>query len=465
MLLSPLFTHVRNYFEKTIPTNQIFLYVPYIKRKILEKLLEDVENTVTIITTWHPNDLLTGSSELKLYPFCKERGITLYINNKIHLKVYSVNLTSAIIGSGNISQRGLMPNGNYEAATFLESISNEDRMYFEKIKKESLLITDNIYDELKEWYENQSPQKINETKLEDIVQISKKDYFLTSALPMTRNVDELIEGYIKINSGSEPSENPETTACVYHDLANYSIESGLSKEEFLKILKTQFFSHPFILKIDEFINPEAYFGRIKEWIHSNCTDVPLPRRWELTENVQTLYDWFEKLGDGKYVVDRPNHSQRITKISIEKFDEKPQNPISEFETGQFYHHDDIWKPLGLGFSGGIRPSDKNKLVVVFMGAPNNPRKNDDGMDRRNIYEDLLINGIYHYIGHGKGDQKLERNNKSLANAKKDGRTIHLFHQHEINGKHEYVGEVELLAEPKPQIHNGDKQFVFLLRPV
>ena len=128
LLLSPLFTHVRNYFEKTIPTNQIFLYVPYIKRKILEKLLEDVENTVTIITTWHPNDLLTGSSELKLYPFCKERGITLYINNKIHLKVYSVNLTSAIIGSGNISQRGLMPNGNYEAATFLESISNEDRM-------------------------------------------------------------------------------------------------------------------------------------------------------------------------------------------------------------------------------------------------------------------------------------------------------------------------------------------------
>ena len=177
------------------------------------------------------------------------------------------------------------------------------------------MITDNIYDELKEWYENQSPQKINETKLEDIVQISKKDYFLTSALPMTRNVDELIEGYLKINSGSEPSKNPETTACVYHDLANYSIESGLSKEEFLKKLKIHFFSHPFILKMDEFINPEAYFGRIKEWVHSNCTDVPLPRRWELTENVQTLYDWFEKLGDGKYVVDIPGaHSQRITKL-------------------------------------------------------------------------------------------------------------------------------------------------------
>ena len=32
-------------------------------------------------------------------------------------------------------------------------------------------------------------------------------------------------------------------------------------------------------------------------------------------------------------------------------------------------------------------------------------------------------------------------------------------------KHEYVGEVELLAEPKTQTHNADKQFVFLLRPV
>ena len=131
---------------------------------------------------------------------------------------------------------------------------------------------------------------------------------------MTRNVDDLIKGYENINSELKPSENDETSNCIYHDLTNYHIESGLSQEEFLKKLKIQFFSHQFIKKIDELINPEAYFGRVKEWVQKNCTTVPLPRRWELTENVQTLYDWFVKLDDGKYVVDAPNYSQRIQKI-------------------------------------------------------------------------------------------------------------------------------------------------------
>ena len=90
-LKSPLFEKIKNYFEKMISDEQIFLYVPYIKTKILEKLLEDIENAITIITTWHPNDLLTGSSELKLYPFCKERGITLYINNKRHNPTATTN--------------------------------------------------------------------------------------------------------------------------------------------------------------------------------------------------------------------------------------------------------------------------------------------------------------------------------------------------------------------------------------
>ena len=80
-------------------------------------------------------------------------------------------------------------------------------------------------------------------------------------------------------------------------------------------LSAKFFSHSFIQKIDEFIAPEAYFGRIKEWIQDNCTDVPVPSRRELTGNVQVLLEWFERLGGGKYEIDIPGrHSQRIKKL-------------------------------------------------------------------------------------------------------------------------------------------------------
>lgn len=315
---SPLFDKIHDYLTKTKTNDRFFFYVPYIKTKTLSKLLDNVKNKIIIITTWHSNDLLSGSSELELYQFCKENNITLYINNKIHLKVYSLNLETAIISSGNISQRGLMPEGNYEVGVFIEKLSNENRIYFEKIKNEAILVDDEIYRQYKEWYDKQPKEiKLEEIKLEEIITITQKENFLRSALPMTRDINEFIEGYVKINSGLEPSNDSIKSACIYHDLANYNLELGLSKEEFIKKLKIQFFSHPFIKKIDEFIAPEAYWGSIRIWIRDHCTDVPLPRPWELTENVQILYNWFIELGNGKYVKDVPGaRSERIRKINL-----------------------------------------------------------------------------------------------------------------------------------------------------
>ena len=311
---SPLFDEIRAYLTQTSVDDQIFLYAPYIQTKILSKLVENIHNKIIVITTWEPNDLLSGSSELDLYPFCKEKKITLYINNKIHLKVYSVGLESATVASSNISHSGLMPGGNYECGAFVDRLSSADRLYFEKIRINAKLVNDEFYEQLLEWYQKQRKEIPKEIKLEDIISMSVKRDFLISALPMTKDVDDLINGYEQINSGLEPSDDSETIACIYHDLANYNIDPGLTKEEFLRKLKTQFFSHPFIQKIDEFIDPEAYFGRIKEWVQDNCVDVPIPSRRELTGNVQVLYEWFEKLGDGKYVIDVPSHSQRITKV-------------------------------------------------------------------------------------------------------------------------------------------------------
>lgn len=317
MLHSPLFEKIREYLKNAKKEEQIFLYIPYIKTKILSKLVGNLDNKITIITTWEPNDLLSGSSELKLYPFCKENKITLYINNKIHLKVYSVGLQSAIIASGNISHNGLMPRGNFECGTIIDKLSSADRLYFEKIRTSANLVDDEFYQPLLEWYEKQSKEIPKHIKLEEIVSIPIRKNFLISALPMTKDVNDLVKGYEKINSGLEPSDDSEVTACIYHDLANYDILLGLSHDEFLNMLKKKFFEHQFIQRIDKFLNPCAQFGRIKEWVQKNCTTVPIPSRRELTGNVQVLYEWFEKLGDGKYVIDVPGEfSQRLCKVKL-----------------------------------------------------------------------------------------------------------------------------------------------------
>ena len=312
---SPLFQHIRQYFaDSSDPDDVIFVFAPYVKTKTMAKILEGLDNRVVIVTSWKPADIPGGSSELSLYPYCRERGYALYANNHIHLKAYSVGLSDAIMASGNVSARGMMPGGNHEIGTRI-TLSNEDRLFLETIRAESRAVDDRVYDAMKSWADANPPHRAETPNLDDIVPIREKDDFLVSALPMTRSVENLASGYARIASGTTPSDDPEVAACVFHDLANYCIKPGLSEHEFRQALSERFFAHPFVQKIDEFIAPYAHFGEIKEWIHNNCTDVPVPSRRELTGNVQVLLEWFVELGSGAYVVDVPGaRSQRIRKV-------------------------------------------------------------------------------------------------------------------------------------------------------
>lgn len=313
---SPLFQTLRKYLLESSQGKKItYIFVPFIKTIILKQLLEGITNKIIIITTWNTQDLLSGSSELELYPFCKKHNITLYINNQIHLKVYSSSLDNMIVSSANVSERGLLPEGNLECATFVDKISSKDRLYFENIRKNARLVNEIMFEQLSIWYEKQIKLPYEKNIFDEIVDLPSERDFLISALPMTKDIEMLENGYSRMNQGMKPNEDDEISNCIFHDLANYNIELGLRDDEFRKKLKLGFFSHPFIQRIDEFISPEAYFGRIKEWIQDNCTDVPIPSRRELTGNVQVLLEWFEKLGDGKYTVDIPGeHSQRIRRV-------------------------------------------------------------------------------------------------------------------------------------------------------
>jgi len=319
IIASPLFGPIRNYLlENGKEQDRVFLIVPYIQKDALERLLKGIVSKIVIVTTWRQEDFLSGSSDLGIYPFCYENGITLYINNRIHLKVYSVNFGNLILATANISEAGLgiSTNRQLECATRIEKISGKDRLFFEGIIRSSVHVDYDIYQKLLEWYIRQKKITPIKESFEEIILKNEHSNFLISSLPMTRDVATLEEGYHRINKGFEPSDDKEISDCIYHDLANYKIDTNLNMEEFRQILSNSFFSHPFIQKIEELISPETYFGRLKEWIQKNCTDVPIPSRRELTGNVQVLLHWFETLGAGKYAVDVPgSYSQRIRKLA------------------------------------------------------------------------------------------------------------------------------------------------------
>lgn len=288
---SPLIESIRQYFQEN-KFKKIYIFAPYIKTKILEKLVELIPNEITIITTWDTNDLILGSSDIELYSWCKNNGNNLYIHDHIHLKVYSVNLESAIVGSGNVSKNGLMPEGNYEAAVFVE-LTKENRLYLEKIKNEARFVDDDVY---RQYLENYEECKKKAKKIEKFPQPeikSKEEYFLRSALPMADSMEQVVQGYLKIQSDSEPSEDQVTADCIFHDIVNYKIPKYLSEQQIRVELKKEFMEHRFTKKImDEIDNHERkHFGMIQRWIHEHCTEVPLPRPWEFKTNTIILMNW------------------------------------------------------------------------------------------------------------------------------------------------------------------------------
>jgi 5-methylcytosine-specific restriction enzyme A len=104
--------------------------------------------------------------------------------------------------------------------------------------------------------------------------------------------------------------------------------------------------------------------------------------------------------------------------------------------------------------GGIRVSQARSHIVLISNNTDPTYRNEWG------------DGTLHFVGMGSiGPQKLHRQNKTLANSKRYGWTVHLFEVFE-KGRYVYAGEVELAADPyfsdQPDAR-ADARFVWISR--
>ncbi len=295
----------------------VYVIAPYIQSTVLERLLDGIDAEIVVITSWKPRDIASGASDIESYRICEKLDARLYVNNSIHLKVYSVDFDDVILSTANVSGRGLgvdTDKPSIECATLIYDLTDNDRLYLASIQKNSILVDDDVYAWAKIWKNKQQkmPPLAEENEITDY--LYKKQAFLISALPMSSSVGNLLQCYHDMEN-NVVIDNTEKRNCAFHDIANYSLKKGMSDEEFRKKLQGAFFAHPFIVEIDGFIENGEHFGAIKAWIQDNCVDVPVPTRRELTENVDVLLNWFVDLGDGLYVVEIPGrHSERIRKV-------------------------------------------------------------------------------------------------------------------------------------------------------
>lgn len=305
-----------SYFD-FLSNQEIEIFCPFIKYDTFKTLLEQNPTISRVISRWDPHEIVQGASDIQVYKLCKEHGIDFYINKRIHLKATIKAKDSVFHSSANLTSRGVNHNSsinhNHELSTILKLQGIKDLVLFEEIVQESIFVTDEVYEMMSDFLSDVD-YRVNEK--DPFPKFEEMKQFYISQLPTSIDIDTLFEIY----SDRSDKFSVVEINCAIHDLAIYKIEEGLDYSSFIEALKKSFFNHSFIKGLMTEVETEGfiYFGRVKQWLQDNCQDVPVPKRRELTETTQVLYKWIEILGGDKYVVDRPNHSQRIKVISIDK---------------------------------------------------------------------------------------------------------------------------------------------------
>ena len=153
---------LRDYF--CYNSSRIIIISPFITNSVLESILPyDSGDNVTIITSWRAEHLQSGVSNIELYQLAKERKWNLYINDYLHLKLYSNNYDDCYIGSANVTRKGLgdYTNSNIEGLYKIEEMNTRDNLLIEIIILSSNLVTEELYQRYHEWFQNIEIQETN----------------------------------------------------------------------------------------------------------------------------------------------------------------------------------------------------------------------------------------------------------------------------------------------------------------
>ena len=267
-------------------------------------------NSGILVTSWRKDHLLTGVSHLELYEVCQRHGWTLFINDRLHMKVYARDLDVALIGSANLTAKALGdgPTSNHEVLVE-HTLSSEERMHLLRIQAESVLVTDDVYAQYVAWLSAQ--QRVPRPPAESLPIEDDTTPFHTSMLPHSDTPRRLWE---VANGQAGPYEDYEVPA-MEHDLAMLDLDPTLPFEAFERGLEASFFQRPFIQAFEAQIDADGIpFGMVKQWVQATCSDVPTPHRRELTFLVQALIHWLPVLRPATFEVHRPYHREVLRRI-------------------------------------------------------------------------------------------------------------------------------------------------------
>ena len=137
--------------------HEVFIAAPYVKIGIVKKLEfpEKLASKSIFVCRWKLDDVLSGATDIGVYPLLRDKGIRVLLHPNLHAKYYRFD-NKILMGSANLTSNGLINNetGSLEALTSLLK-STTTTNFESKIIEESRQVDDELYSEYLEILDSQ----------------------------------------------------------------------------------------------------------------------------------------------------------------------------------------------------------------------------------------------------------------------------------------------------------------------
>jgi len=292
--------------------SRIVLVAPFIKRRVVDRLLKAASASVTIdiVTRWSVHDVAMGASDPDVWEaVCARDNAAMRLISNLHAKYYRFD-DRYFIGSANLTQKALawsQPN-NVEV---LVSAEGEDAASIKQMLNGGIEVTDELYRRfLLRVEESEIERPVNDDFLED-------DFFEDT------NVSEPTATYKASDWWTPSMRQPSQLYDVYAgepdnvtragreqaraDLLHFDVQVGLSRKAFEAEIAWQLFQKPVVQEVNSFTESSRRFGAVRD--HLKALPCAERSNFDATRTWQTLIRWLLYFISDEYEMHTANYSE------------------------------------------------------------------------------------------------------------------------------------------------------------
>ena len=267
--------------------NSVMILSAFTKRKALLWLGDHVPDDidVTLVTRWQCQDLISGASDLDCFELCKKNDWHFAIDQSLHCKIYLIDSQDILIGSANLTQKGLhlSTDCNFEAGTKF-NISEDYCSRLVKYVKSCTHLDWKQYEKIKHFVnQNAKPIKAANKWPEEIMSI------------MNSKIEFL---WVKDMILKPPQYYIDN--CLSEQL-------GIEKETFIESKLYNWLINQFRNSRKKYLS----FGQITSLLHNSLLDDPKPYRTTVKELIANLFEWIRYIKPKGIGIKKFNYTEAL----------------------------------------------------------------------------------------------------------------------------------------------------------